>query len=487
MRFHNKFFPDSHRYYELLQISDPLTTGGAFTSHTTYLVKSTLCPDGVRRRYSDFDWLRELLFSRFHGIAIPVMPEKRLVGNQSKTFIEERMAGLEQFCSLLVANPYLRLDATFRVFLTQQGTSEWEQAKKVANSGHGANPDSNSGLARWFGVLRQLPLPVDSDTVILEVQAATDELETHVSGALNSATKYLEAARASSEALRCMKDALNDWSTVSSASAAGLSPSLAPLKSHSLYLAEKIKKSADVFTNAHDLAIFSPNEIQMFLLDGLVTELQRIRSLKDLLALREVAHNDYTKAWVAQDKVSYQCKQFREKGREDKAAALEPKLAEAIGTMKLLKGRVDDITKGLIYIEADKLSRARVTRFIAMVGQYAALSIASGVRLQEIWTNFLGTMQLDQNTQVADAQATLTGQSSIHAIDSAPGSTPSLHIPTSVIQTGNFVPNAAVVVNDDSSESVPVAPPATLGSAMFTGSSYNTVADEPAATTSIDL
>jgi hypothetical protein len=41
-----------------------------------------LCAEGIRRRYSDFEWLRDLLVARYHGIAVPLMPEKRVVGNQ---------------------------------------------------------------------------------------------------------------------------------------------------------------------------------------------------------------------------------------------------------------------------------------------------------------------------------------------------------------------------------------------------------------------
>ena len=68
-------------------------------SYTTYLLQSQpLCPEGVRRRYSDWDWLRELLVARYHGIAVPLLPEKRVVGNQNKNFIEERMQGLENWC-----------------------------------------------------------------------------------------------------------------------------------------------------------------------------------------------------------------------------------------------------------------------------------------------------------------------------------------------------------------------------------------------------
>ena len=98
---------------------DCLRPRRALCSYTTYLVTCALSPEGVRRRYSDFEWVRDLLVARYHGIAVPLMPEKRMVGNQGKAFIEERMGGLENFMQLILSNPYLRNDATLRMFLTQ--------------------------------------------------------------------------------------------------------------------------------------------------------------------------------------------------------------------------------------------------------------------------------------------------------------------------------------------------------------------------------
>ena len=67
------------------------------------------------------------------GIAIPMLPEKRVIGNQGIEFIEERQRGLTSFLRQVAGNPYLRHDHTFRMFLTvkDSGAGEWDQAKKV--------------------------------------------------------------------------------------------------------------------------------------------------------------------------------------------------------------------------------------------------------------------------------------------------------------------------------------------------------------------
>ena len=81
--------------------------------------------------------------------------------------------------------------------------------------------------------------------------------------------------------------------------------------------------------------------------------------------------------------------------------------------------------------ESDKCSRARIARFTAMVGQYSALCIASGVRTQELWTAFMSTMSLNQSAMVKDAQDTLTGKASMHGLDAQAGSSLSLPAPPS--------------------------------------------------------
>jgi hypothetical protein len=414
-------------------LSEPQTVAQTFNSYTTYLVTSTLSAEGVRRRYSDFDWLRDLLVARYHGIAVPIMPEKKMIGNQSKGFIEERMQGLEQFMLLVLTSPYLRGDATLRMFLTQKGTAEFEQQKKAANGGVGADPASNAGLARWFRCLREIQLPEDADKAIVELMSASDDMEARVVTTLAAVTKLWEATTQIAGSLRAVRDALGDWSSSVTNASTAMTPTLGPLKTHSAQLGGKLKKSADAFSNAFDLAVFAPNEVQIFLLDGLVTEVHRIRSLMGLLAVREQAQKNYNAAWLKQEKLKFEAKQFRDKLREDKAVLLEPKIAEAEGAMKRLKDRLDDITKGTLYIESDKISRARTVRVIAMVGQYAALSIASGVRSQELWASFLGSMELDQNTMVSDAQATLTGQTSMHGLDAVPGATISLPVSSSTL------------------------------------------------------
>ena len=125
-----------------------------------------------------------------------------------------------------------------------------------------------------------------------------------------------------------------------------------------------------------------------------------------------------------------------------------------------------------------------------MAGQYSALCIASGVRSQELWGNFLHAMALDQNAMVAEAQATLTGQTSMHGIDAVAGSNVSLPAPSSALAggavsyPGGAAASAAATVAASPARAAaappaaPTAAPAASG-ALFVGSSASV--PEPAA------
>ncbi len=163
------------------------------------------------------------------------------------------------------------------------------------------------------------------------------------------------------------------------------------------------------------------------------------------------------------------------------SGALTPSLPPPLPLPPPPPASLDDISKGVLYIESDKCARARVARFIAMMGQYAALCIASGVRAQELWTSFMSAMELEQNTQVTDAQSTLTGASSMHGLDAVAGSPNSLHVPTAVLQGAAFAPSGAAGAASPAYKAAPVEPAPSSGGALFSGSSSSAAAPAPSA------
>ena len=61
----------------------------------------------VFRRYKQFHLLRNVLFSRFMGLYVPPIPEKKSIGNTEDHFVEERRFFLDKFMKDIAGLPYL--------------------------------------------------------------------------------------------------------------------------------------------------------------------------------------------------------------------------------------------------------------------------------------------------------------------------------------------------------------------------------------------
>lgn len=74
----------------------------------------------VVRRYSDFDWLQEMLIKRYPFRMIPELPPKKMGTSQNldPTFLKKRLDGLYNFINLVLKHPVLKEDDLALTFLT---------------------------------------------------------------------------------------------------------------------------------------------------------------------------------------------------------------------------------------------------------------------------------------------------------------------------------------------------------------------------------
>ena len=246
------------------------------------------------------------------GMAIPMLPEKKLIGNQGPEFIEERKRGLISFMNVLTDNPYLRHDHTVRSFLTvaESGAGEWDQAKRAADSGEGSHPSVNMGLNRWFGVLRNYPIPTDADDACATFLLHCNEMEKTARTLLASLNKYFECAVKLSAALNDVHTAMEGFETTAMMGTSSLPSSLADAGEFVGAAASMTNKVGTALGSLKDLSGFAPSEIQVFLVDAIEKEISRVTSVKQLIAMREDALKQYQSAWGKQDKLEYEVKQW---------------------------------------------------------------------------------------------------------------------------------------------------------------------------------
>ncbi|XP_007183667.2 sorting nexin-12 isoform X2 [Balaenoptera acutorostrata] len=114
-----------------IDIFNPQTVGvgrARFTTYETNLPIFKLKESCVRRRYSDFEWLKNEL-ERDSKIVVPPLPGKALKrqlpfrgdeGIFEESFIEERRQGLEQFINKIAGHPLAQNERCLHMFLQEE-------------------------------------------------------------------------------------------------------------------------------------------------------------------------------------------------------------------------------------------------------------------------------------------------------------------------------------------------------------------------------
>eukprot|EP00466_Bigelowiella_natans_P012710 jgi/Bigna1/68606/fgenesh1_pg.6_\ len=118
-----------------VHVEDPQTQKaltGSFTSYAVSVEPPIEEIRFVRRRYSDFVWLRKWLGLAFPGVFIPSLPPKSLFGKMKESFIEERRHGLEEFMKRLISrHRFIIHSMPFQLFISKHSNTFDKQKRDV--------------------------------------------------------------------------------------------------------------------------------------------------------------------------------------------------------------------------------------------------------------------------------------------------------------------------------------------------------------------
>ena len=117
-----------------IQVGFPEKVEGGFfsKSYVTYLVTTMPLNIKVRRRYSDFDWLRQIMTNLYVGNVIPTTPRKNKLGSDKfgDAFLQKRMRTLEKFLNYLLMNPIIKYSQLFYDFISIENEADFNKKKK---------------------------------------------------------------------------------------------------------------------------------------------------------------------------------------------------------------------------------------------------------------------------------------------------------------------------------------------------------------------
>jgi len=152
------------------KVLQPIVNGSTINQYITYLVQVTLGGESYssRKRYSDFEWLRNALTSCFPGVRVPPLPKKHSTaqgllaktGMSQEAFIETRRAGLEDFLKRCLQRKELCVDSKIlRGFL---GTTSEEATEEFKRKIDGVSISGKSQkYSQIFEALKEASLPTE--------------------------------------------------------------------------------------------------------------------------------------------------------------------------------------------------------------------------------------------------------------------------------------------------------------------------------------
>ena len=196
-------------------VSEPLVAGGYMSKHVTYLVRTEPYTYLVRRRYSDFVWLRETLQRRFIGMLLPSLPPKAYGSSgtsnaEKSSVVKHRMRMLGYFLQNLVEIPYVRGDASVLAFLSVQNEGEFESAR-TATSVPDLFTDTSAGAVKWRDALRSAEIPHNGQRVLMDFIGQLEYLEAHLKKLTVSAKAIAEKAIAKKTEMENLTNLIGDW------------------------------------------------------------------------------------------------------------------------------------------------------------------------------------------------------------------------------------------------------------------------------------
>ena len=117
-------------------INDPKKTeSGLFSkSYITYLVSTKPFKYEVRRRFSDFEWLHDILVNQYANCIIPPIYKKSYFMGYDDYTIDKRMELLQKFMNEILAHPLLRNSQIFLDFLSIKDKKDFNDRKNVYNA-----------------------------------------------------------------------------------------------------------------------------------------------------------------------------------------------------------------------------------------------------------------------------------------------------------------------------------------------------------------
>ena len=106
----------------------PVVTNFLSSNHVQYEVETKQMNWLVKRRYSDFEWLRQVLSKFNPGHLVPPLPSKKIGPRRFELdFIAKRMKFLQKFIDAVMENEIFKASEPLKAFLSMTDKTNFQQ------------------------------------------------------------------------------------------------------------------------------------------------------------------------------------------------------------------------------------------------------------------------------------------------------------------------------------------------------------------------
>jgi hypothetical protein len=208
--------------FPALQVSvcDPEAMKTMLKKYIVYTVKMSPNTYPVKRRFSEFVWLRETLGKFYHGLFIPPLPQGAVLSNSTDVeseFIKNRTAFLNTFIGELLSNPFLRPDPHLTAFLTMTDEADFKSLMEMTSSvTKSSKPPVNDsmGLKLWKAMLDPVKAPAESDVTIADLKRQVGLIEKSLGQLKDEFTGLRTKITALAKDMNVTTGAISSWCDV---------------------------------------------------------------------------------------------------------------------------------------------------------------------------------------------------------------------------------------------------------------------------------
>jgi hypothetical protein len=425
-------------------VSEPQQCGSFLQKYVTYLVRTEPYTYLVRRRYSDFLWLRQVLERRYIGMLLPCLPPKNYTGGvpvpgkssssstsdrmsvdgsssnlnkgaESSSHVQHRMRMLSIFLEKIVNIPYVRGDSSVLAFLSIQNEKEWEEAQKQTAL-EDLFTSKSTGCQMWRKTLASAVIPENGQRILLDFISQLDYLSGHISKMLSITKNIVQRSNERKNETVAFSNAFAEWGRTEQLF--GDHQKFEYVNKDSGQMV-KLLGSTDSMLNAlGKVQSFGPVITESVLSASLTYLLLQVEGFQALIKSRDIEIRELQKAQTALTAK----KQMKENGGGDqpkksgmfnftaKSETVNDAIIREEEEVKNRSNRVDSMARALFFCEIDRFNEERRIVVQAAFGMMAASELMVTTREAKIYNTFFSKCELDVGEESQKAKDLLNLQ-----------------------------------------------------------------------------